>query len=107
MVRMMKNFMPHIITVILIILMTAIVFSLLFGDFSDMISFLVFLGKIMGIWSTCYCVGYGGAWGIKTLIDKIKDRHKKRFMWYYKMGLYESAVLAEPKFAKKFWAWNW
>lgn len=102
----MKNFMPSMI-IMLVWLITAIVFSLLMFDFPDIISFLVFLGKIMGIWSACYCGGYGGTWAIVTMIDKIKDRHKKRFMWYYKMGLLESAVLTEPRFAKKFLIWNW
>jgi len=102
----MKNFMPFI-AIIMIVLMAAIVFSLLFGDFPNMISFWMFVGKIMGIWSACYCFGYGGTWTIVTTIDKIKDRHKKRFMWYYRMGLYESARVVEPKFAKEFWVWNW
>jgi len=98
----MNDFMPHIIAM-MIILMLAIVFSWLIVGLSDAISFLEYLGKIMGIWSTCYCVGYGGTWGVTAMMGKIKDRHKKRFMWYYKTGLLESAVLIEPKFAKKYW----
>ena len=96
----MKNFIPSM-TIILIVLIVTIVFSLLSVHVFDLTSFLVFVGKIVGLWSACYCLGYGGTCAIVTMIDKIKDRHKKRFMWYYKMGLLESAVLTEPKYAKK------
>ena len=102
----MKGFI-HSMIILLLYLITMVIVSWILIDFSNMQDFFVYIGELVGLVSICYCIGSGGAWGVLSTIDKIKARHKKRFMWYYRMGLYESAVLAEPKFAKKFWAWNW
>jgi len=103
---MMKNIFPPML-VITIFIIIAMSFSLLLMDFPDMISFLIFVGKIVGIWSACYCIGYGGAWGVSTTMDKIKDRHHKRFEWYCSMGLMESITLIEPKYCSKYSKHYW
>ena len=33
----------------------------------------------------------------------VKDRHYTRFLWYRRMGMFESALLIEPKIANKYW----
>jgi len=102
---MIKNFISSIMGLTIYFIL-AMVFSVLILDFSDMYSFFIYASKMIGIVCLCYCLGFGGSWFVTTTIDKIKDRHRKRFMWYYKLGLYESARLIEPKFAKKYWIWN-
>lgn len=40
---------------------------------------------------------------IDILENKKRLRREKRFAWYYKMGLHESACLIEPTVARKVW----
>lgn len=43
---------------------------------------------------------------IQDIIGERKERHKKRFMWYYRTGLVESGCFVELKVAKNSTLWN-
>jgi len=47
-----------------------------------------------------YHLGKGLISLVRECKRRIEYRHDKRFMWYYRTGLLESAILVEPKIAK-------
>lgn len=103
---MMKNFMPSI-KVILVFLILIMSLALLMIDFSSVYSFFIYMVKVTMFFITCYCLGYGLAYVIITIRDKVMERHSKRLNWYLRMGFYESAYLVElrdgRKLSKHYW----
>ena len=97
---MMKNFMPYIM-VIIVYLITVTVVSLLI-DFIDVYSFFLFIGEVTIIYIVFYSIGYVLAYGVAKIKDKMKKRRYKRFIWYYNMGLIESVLFSEPKYARNY-----
>ena len=61
-------------------------------------SLLIFNSYFLGRWS--------GEFLYKWKKEK-RERHEKRFDWYRKMGLQESACLIEPEQAEGYWKWSW
>lgn len=52
---------------------------------------------------SCWFFGFWITQLISNHNEKIRDRQRKRFLWYHNMGLFESGLLVEPKYAKKHW----
>ena len=50
-----------------------------------------------------FIAGFYGSEFMLTLEEKKQMRHKERFDWYRRMGLYESAALTELVLAKAYW----
>lgn len=87
--------MPFMVLVVMWVVILLLAFPSLYG-------ILLFAGQLLIIITVCYCVGYGLSYCITRIIDKVDDRRSKRFYWYRRMGLFESARLVEPKFAKNY-----
>lgn len=93
--------MPIVVFYIVLSFM-AVLFFIIFPYFIPLsnwqrvlVLFLVMLTSLSG--------GYWLAEFTSRWKNKIRDRHEKRFYWYRKMGLFESACLVEPKLAKHHW----
>jgi len=102
----MKNFMPSIMVMMIYLIGTLILFLLLF-NFTSVYVFFLYIGKAMVIYIVCCCFGYGSVYGVTKIIDKTQECRRKRFMWYYNMGLIESVLFSEPKYAKNYSKHYW
>lgn len=80
--------MPFMMVVIIWLVMLLVILLLAFPSLH---SILLFVGQMFIIITVCYCIGYGLAYCITRIIDKVDDRCSKRFYWYRRMGLFESA----------------
>lgn len=98
---MMKNFMPSI-TIITIYLIIVSIFSLLLLHFSSPYDFFLYIGMMFMIYVVFYSIGYGLTYTVTRIADGIKKRRYKRFIWYYNMGLIESVLFSEPKYARNY-----
>ncbi len=98
---MMKNFMPSIIAMMAYLIIVSM-FSLLLLHFSSPYDFFLYIGMMVIIYVICYSIGYGLIYAVTRIVDGIKKRRYKRFIWYYNMGLIESVLLVEPKYARNY-----
>lgn len=87
--------MPFMVIIVMWVVILLLAFPSSYG-------ILLFVSQILIIVIVCYCIGYGSAYCITRMIDKVADRRSKRFYWYRRMGLFESARLVEPKLAKNY-----
>lgn len=61
----------------------------------------------LGVIFNSYWVGYFFSDVRYNWKKEKRERHEKRFDWYRKMGLQESACLVEPEQAEAYWKWSW
>ena len=71
--------------------------------FPSVASALLFVGKMFIVIAVCYGIGYGVSCCITKMRDKMHNRRFKRFFWYRKMGLIESAIFTEPNLTREYW----
>ncbi len=63
---------------------------------------LIIIGVILAL-IVSFVAGFYITEFIDILENKMRLRSEKKFDWYYKMGLHESACLIEPTIARKVW----
>jgi len=60
--------------------------------------FRIVFGVLLLFFLSCWAI-----WGMQEIRFRRWYRERQRFSWYNKMGLFESAYILEPRYAKRYW----